>query len=1510
WEGKNADGDIVTVEGLARSVPRLNTGSGSSTITLVGPDTGTIVGDAITINGGTITVRPGIDPATGLPLVVEARNREVKPGDVAKGPDGQAVKGDVKTGDAGKADAPREFKVLGGDPGSIGAGDTKGQGSDIKGPGDEGLPPRTSRPLDLSRPELATPEGGVAALLGGGKSVAWPDWKQMQIVPGGISANDLELNLNGQFINRGQLEVTNNLAIRAAEGIDNFGASIRAGGYTSLSGGGLDNRDGRIETGTLLTSLKGDIDNSRGSIVAHDGGYLQASGNIAATDGRFVSDAGKIVLDAGGNIDLVASKVEGKKGAGLYADGDIRLGATAKAESTHKKEDQILVTHHYDADNNLTDPEIRIKIGETQRRTDTLTHTGTTIDGGEGGVTLRAKGDVVALGSHIKAGEDVLVQGASVRVEALVDKSSSLEEEHRKNYDHALFQRSESLSGGEIEAGRNLSIVANGKADAGKGDITLKGATVTAKGDASLIASRDVNLQDMQTEHGRFEETYSKKSGFLSKKSTHTVEEGASSLSEGSVLGANNIYLQAGRDISVTGSHVVGQGDVGLVAGRDVQLLAGQDSAAATSHSETKKSGLFSGGGFGITLGSKSVTIDRSNESVRAAGSSVQAQGGNASIVAGNQYRQTGSAVLAQGDVNIVGKSVEINEARELERDKFEMRAKQSGLSVSISNPVVNVVQGGETVARIAGATGKTSDARMQALGAAAAGMAAYETYGKASQLIADPSSATSVGISLSLGKSSSRSTSEYQVNSAVGSLVKADGNVSITATQGDVHVRGSSVEAGKDVRLAADKGNIVLEAAENRFAEQNSQSSSSASVGVAFTLGSKNGFSVNVGLSQGKGSGSGESLSHTNTHIKAGGTASVQSGGDTTLKGATIVADTVKADIGGNLAIESLQDKSTYNEKSSSAGLNVSLCVPPLCYGPSSVGGSAGRTRIDSDYQSVVEQSGIRAGDGGFDVKVKGDTTLKGGAITSTQVAMDDGKNRFETGGKLTTSDIENHAAYDASGWSAGGSVGFQAGDQSTAKTEEQKKAALDTGKGLTGGSAGVGSDSGNASSTTKAGISGVAGDSGARTGDKETGLKPIFDKDKVRENVNAQIEITREFGKQGSAAWGNYATRQYAEALKNQDAEAAECWGPSGACRAVGHALIGGATGGVGGAAAGGFTSLTAPQAQALLRGAGLPEPVVDALVQGYALGAGAGIGGAPGAAAGANEASNNAVAPFAINVLLEGGALALAGCYALPACAKNIAPQMEQYLASLTKEQVASAVGQSWMRGCGLIPMCTLSLIAQGVDPRLLGVQGKPETPAPGPNHTGGDQTRNPNPGGGTTTTPNDGPKGGLGPNGKPIADPSDTTTVTPIPEPQGPQLVLSEKKNGGSVSALPGAAPGVNEIKGADALADNGFNVVHQPTNSSQNQPGRKADYYVEGIGQVDEYSPDPSTELPNMARAIEKKNKQGNGVMVQKDLTDYEIEILSNMVWKKPNAKNIDTLIFNSNGKLKVLKRPK
>ena len=66
--------------------------------------------------------------------------------------------------------------------------------------------------------------------MGAGFSPQWSDWSQLRVVPGGLSANDLQLNLSGQFINHGRLDVTNQLIINAAQGIDNFGASISAGG--------------------------------------------------------------------------------------------------------------------------------------------------------------------------------------------------------------------------------------------------------------------------------------------------------------------------------------------------------------------------------------------------------------------------------------------------------------------------------------------------------------------------------------------------------------------------------------------------------------------------------------------------------------------------------------------------------------------------------------------------------------------------------------------------------------------------------------------------------------------------------------------------------------------------------------------------------------------------------------------------------------------------------------------------------------------------------------------------------------------------------------------------------------------------------------------------------------------------------------------------------------------------------------------------------------------------------
>ncbi len=154
---------------------------------------------------------------------------------------------------------------------------------------------------------------------------------------------------------------------------------------------------------------------------------------------------------------------------------------------------------------------------------------------------------------------------------------------------------------------------------------------------------------------------------------------------------------------------------------------------------------------------------------------------------------------------------------------------------------------------------------------------------------------------------------------------------------------------------------------------------------------------------------------------------------------------------------------------------------------------------------------------------------TLTGGAVTSTQQAIDEQRNRFETGGSLTLADIQNQAEYTAKS----ASVSLGAGTSFA-------------GKLIPGGSsAGVGQDSGKAESMTLAAISGIAGNTQARTGDKETGIGRIFDAEKVQKEITAQGVITQSFGQQASQAVGDYVQAQkqtLREAYKNAlDAERA---------------------------------------------------------------------------------------------------------------------------------------------------------------------------------------------------------------------------------------------------------------------------------------------------------------------------------------------------------------------------------
>jgi hypothetical protein len=161
---------------------------------------------------------------------------------------------------------------------------------------------------------------------------------------------------------------------------------------------------------------------------------------------------------------------------------------------------------------------------------------------------------------------------------------------------------------------------------------------------------------------------------------------------------------------------------------------------------------------------------------------------------------------------------------------------------------------------------------------------------------------------------------------------------------------------------LQAD-GAVTLDAARNTSEQHSTNAGSSGSIGVGFMVGGQqNGFTINASASTMRGHADGSDTTWTNTHV-SGQQVQIDSGGDTTLKGAVVQAEQVSGHIGGNLNIQSLQDSSTYDAQQKSSGAGVSLCIPPICYGSSSVSVSLSNAKAWCNYANANAGGGVREG-------------------------------------------------------------------------------------------------------------------------------------------------------------------------------------------------------------------------------------------------------------------------------------------------------------------------------------------------------------------------------------------------------------------------------------------------------------------------------------------------------------------------------------------------------------------
>ncbi|MDU1575226.1 MAG: hemagglutinin repeat-containing protein, partial [Pantoea sp.] len=806
--------------------------------------------------------------------------------------------------------------------------------------------------------------------------------------------------LNGQTA---LITSIDDLSLSAGNNIGLTAANLSAGGnlllnaWNDIAIKGNQQIEGQSQGGEKVGWYK--TEKSSVQTVSNVGSQITAGGNLA--------------LNAGHDLSIIASSLAGKGDTALAAGNDVNLNSAVTSQNSSKGNKE---SHISDADR-------------------------TAITSG-GDLSISAGRDLTSQAAAIVADGDVGLQaGRDINLNAEESRTGNSERGSKKTVINETVRQ----QGTEIVSGGSATLVAGN-------DITSQASTLTANNDLALQAGHDVNITTAtESDYAYKEETKTKK-GLFSKKTTHTISEESATAEKASQLSGDRVSIIAGNDLTVKGSSVIGEGDVGLKAGNDLTIAAATDTQTSYRLSETKKSGMFSGGGIGVTFGSASskqqLKQDGTTQSQSA--STIGSTGGNVTLIAGHDARVAGSDVIAKQDISLVGGSVTIDPGNDTLTRRQSYEQKQSGLTLQLTSPITDALLSLGSQAKEASQAG---DDRLKALNAvkmlesgwAMAGAAKDSALALANGKIDD----VGIKIALNVGSSKSKSSSEYSSNTVSGSSLSGGGSVAVVATgangaSGDLTLAGSGI-TGKDVTLAA-AHDLNLVAASNHTEQQSSNKSSGWSAGVHAAIGKETGFGVQANGYMASGGENGDSTTNVNSRVNAKDNLTLSSGNDMLLSGAQALGDSISVNAGTNLTLTSLQDTDNYQSKQQSASGGFSFTW--------GTGGSAGlslsKSKINSEYASVGDQSGLFAGDGGYDIFVGNHTQLNGAVIAST---ADAANNRLSTG-TLGWDSIDNHASYSASSASFGISGGY---DSENAPGQQFAGGALPTFVNMSGSASGT---------------------------------------------------------------------------------------------------------------------------------------------------------------------------------------------------------------------------------------------------------------------------------------------------------------------------------------------------------------------------------------------------------------------------------------------------------------------
>ncbi|KJV46755.1 hypothetical protein VH86_19285, partial [Pantoea sp. BL1] len=439
-----------------------------------------------------------------------------------------------------------------------------------------------------------------------------------------IAGSNVTLTADNIRNNGSTIAATQNVALTSQTQIENINSSlIKAGEGLNLRALGNINNIGSTISGkqVALESVSGNIINLTNTSNTSNNSIwskyaITEQGNQAA-----ITSTGNLSLMAGDSLLNTASLLKADNDLKIQAVNDVWLGAnTINSNFKNRNRDNAstaAVGSTLSAGSALTinaGKNLSVESGQLNSGKDMSLTAGNNLDltsqqssahdqiGNKESHSSSAARTTVSSGGNLtmNAGQDMKSQAAVLAAEgdfglyAGRDISLVAEENRSGNSvrgsNKTVINETVRQQGTEIVSGGSTTMLAGN-------DITSQAATITANKDLALQAGHDVNITTAtESDYAYKEETKTSK-GLFSKKTTHTVSEDSSTTEKASSLSGDHVSIVAGHDLVVSGSSVVGESDVGLKAGNDLSITAATDTQTSYRLSETKKSGMFSGGG-------------------------------------------------------------------------------------------------------------------------------------------------------------------------------------------------------------------------------------------------------------------------------------------------------------------------------------------------------------------------------------------------------------------------------------------------------------------------------------------------------------------------------------------------------------------------------------------------------------------------------------------------------------------------------------------------------------------------------------------------------------------------------------------------------------------------------------------------------------------------------------------------------------------------------------------------